>query len=95
MVPYGVSISNLSLMIFIKSFFRVAYMSPSFSIMYVSVKRNSFFLILNYMKFEIKKKLIDYALKNVSNTSVFGHFMPKPFTYKKESVKSQKHGNNK
>lgn len=47
------------------------------------------------MKFEIKKKLIDYALKNVSNTSVFGHFMPKPFTYKKESVKSQKYGNNK
>ena len=47
------------------------------------------------MKFEIKKKLIDYALKNVSNTSGFGHFMPKPFTYKKESVKSQKHGNNK
>lgn len=47
------------------------------------------------MKFEIKKKLIDYALKNVSNTSVFGHFMPKSFTYKKESVKSQKHGNNK
>lgn len=47
------------------------------------------------MKFEIKKKLINYAFKNVSNTSVLGHFTPKPFTYKKESVKSQKHGNNK
>ena len=47
------------------------------------------------MKFEIKRKLINYALKNAANTSMIGHFMPKPFTYKKESVKSQKYGNNK
>lgn len=47
------------------------------------------------MKFEIKRKLINYALKNAANTSMIGHYTPKPFTYKKESVKSQKHGNNK
>lgn len=47
------------------------------------------------MKFDIKKRLINYALRNENNTSFMGHYAPKPFTYKKESVKSQKHGNNK
>ena len=47
------------------------------------------------MKFEIKKKLINYAVRNENNASIVGHYTPKPFSYKKESVKSQKHGNNK
>lgn len=47
------------------------------------------------MKFEIKRKLINYALKNAANTSMIGHYTPKPFTYKKGICKSQKYGNNK